>query len=587
MLTPWGEALDPDHPLPEYPRPQLVRDSHLNLNGRWQYAITSTDAVPSGWDGTIVVPFSPETELSGVGHVLQPDEVLHYRRTLVVPDGFAPDGGRLLLHLGAVDQWCRVLLDDSVVGEHTGGYLPICCDVTDVVRPGEPQQLHVVVRDPTDTGPLSRGKQTLRPGGIWYTPHSGIWQTVWLEAVPDPWVDRLVVVPDLAGQALAVTVHLAGTAPATADVHGEVVLLADGTEVARASGPAGRPVVVPVPSPRPWSPEDPYLYDLVVTAGADTVRSYAGMRSFGVGPDAAGVPRLLLNGQPYFHAGVLDQGYWSDGGATAPSDAAMVHDIATMKRLGFTMLRKHIKVEPLRWYHHCDQLGMLVWQDFVNGGGRYHPTVVSAPAAAPLHLRDDRYRLFARDDAGGRQQWLAEAEATVEHLRNVVSLALWVPFNEGWGQFDAAAVAARVKALDPTRPVDHASGWHDQGAGDLTSLHVYVKPVRVPRRRAATAGRALALTEYGGFSWPVPGHRFSDREFGYRRFDDPTSLAKAFVRLHRRQVVPAIARGLAATVYTQLSDVEDETNGLLTYDRRMLKIPEGVVRSVTSQLRLS
>jgi beta-galactosidase/beta-glucuronidase len=590
VLTPWGAALDPDHPLPEYPRPQLVRASYLNLNGRWQYAVTRTLDPPDSWAGTIVVPFSPETELSGVGHVLQPDEVLHYRRTLVVPDSFTVPGGRVLLHLGAVDQWCRVLLDGTVVGEHDGGYLPVTCDLTDVLRPGEPQRLHVVVRDPTDTGPGLRGKQTLEPGGIWYTPQSGIWQTVWLEAVPDPWVDRLSIVCDLDDGSLAVTVHLGGTGAAASGAAGgrcEVVVSAAGAEVGRAAGPAGRPLVVDIPSPRSWSPEHPFLYDLLVTAGADTVRSYAGMRSFGVGSDADGVPRLLLNGRPYFHAGVLDQGYWSDGGYTAPSDEALVHDIATMKRLGFTMLRKHVKVEPLRWYHHCDRLGMLVWQDLVNGGGAYQPRVVAVPAGLPLHLRDDRYRLFARADAAAREQWLAEAEATVEHLRSVVSLAVWVPFNEGWGQFDAAAVAARVKALDPTRPVDHASGWHDQGAGDLTSLHVYVKPFRVPRRRRATAHRALALSEYGGYSWRVPGHSVSDREFGYRRFDDPTSLAKAFVRLHRRQVVPAIARGLAASVYTQVSDVEDEANGLLTYDRRVLKIPEEVVRSVTSQLRLS
>ena len=342
-----------------------------------------------------------------------------------------------------------------------------------------------------------------------------------------------------------------------------------------------------LPGARRWSPEDPYLYELEVRAGTDVVRSYAGIRSFGLGPDAAGIPRLLLNGEPYFHAGVLDQGYWSDGGYTAPSDEALVHDIATMKRLGFTMLRKHIKIEPLRWYHHCDRLGMLVWQDMVNGGGRYNPAVISVPAVASrVALDDRRYRTFARGDEAGREHWLAEMEATIALLGNVVSLAMWVPFNEGWGQFDAAAVCERVRALDPTRTVDHASGWHDQGAGDLTSLHVYFRSFRVPRRRRGTQGRALALTEYGGYSLRLPEHSTTTREFGYRRFRDAASLADAFTRLHTRQIAPAIAGGLAASVYTQLSDVEDETNGLLTYDRRVVKIDEDVVRAVTSQLRL-
>jgi beta-galactosidase/beta-glucuronidase len=483
-----------------------------------------------------------------------------------------------------------------VVGEHLGGYLPFTFDVTDALRDGE-NELRVVVRDPSDTGHLSRGKQRLARGGIWYTPQSGIWQTVWMEAVPRRWIQRLEIVPDLGpdpavpgAETLRVRVHVAPTGEAPDEVapaEVEVVVLADGIEVARTTGSASQSLELALQGARRWSPEDPFLYELRVRSGADEVRSYAGMRSFGLGPDAAGIPRLLLNGEPYFHAGVLDQGYWSDGGYTAPSDEALVHDIATMKRLGFTMLRKHIKVEPLRWYHHCDRLGMLVWQDMVNGGGRYNPAVISVPAVASrVRMDDHRYRAFARADAAGRQHWLAEMEATIALLGNVVSLAMWVPFNEGWGQFDATAVCARVRELDPSRTVDHASGWHDQGAGDLTSLHVYLRPFRLPRRRRRTADRAIALTEYGGYSLRLPEHSTTSREFGYRRFPDPAALADAFTRLHARQIAPAIAEGLAASVYTQLSDVEDETNGLLTYDRRVLKIDEDVVRAVTSQLRL-
>ncbi|GAB3141920.1 glycoside hydrolase family 2 TIM barrel-domain containing protein [Micromonospora sonneratiae] len=597
LLTPWGETLDPDNVLPEYPRPQLVRDSYLNLNGRWAYAITtaSSEDEPAAYDGEILVPFSPESVLSGVGRQLQPDQTLWYRRPLSLPAGFVPTEtpSRVLLHFGAVDQTCRVFLNGVEVGKHTGGYLPFHCDLTDALRDGE-NTLVVAVRDISDTGHHSRGKQKLRRGGIWYTAQSGIWQTVWVECVPVVHVERLTLTPALADGYVEVTVHAAQ--PAGADVadavpagtdpaDARVEVLADGVVVGAVTAPAGQPVRIPIPDVRPWSPEDPYLYDVTVALGADRVRGYVGMRSFGVGPDAAGVPRLLLNGRPYFHAGILDQGYWSDGMYTAPSDAALVHDIETMKRLGFTMLRKHIKIEPLRWYHHCDRLGILVWQDMVNGGSSYHPLVVTAPVLTPLRLDDRRYRWFGRGDAEGRAQFRTELRDTIEHLRNVVSLAVWVPFNEGWGQFDAARVAEEVAALDPTRTVDHASGWHDQGGGDLRSLHVYFRRFRVPRQRRGDS-RALVLSEYGGYSLRMAGHAFTDKEFGYQRFTDADTLGAAFTRLHTEQIVPAIDRGLSATVYTQLSDVEDELNGLLSYDRRIAKLPEELVRAVNDRLRL-
>ncbi|MGV9773833.1 glycoside hydrolase family 2 protein [Streptosporangium sp. NPDC003464] len=580
LLTRWGTDLDPDAILPEYPRPQLARDSHLNLNGRWEYAITGTEEEPETYDGVILVPFSPESTLSGVGRQLLPDQTLWYRRALTPPGGFLPADGapvRVLLHFGAVDQTCRVLLNGVEVGGHTGGYLPFTCDITDALRDGE-NTLVVAVRDASDTGHHARGKQKLKRGGIWYTAQSGIWQSVWAECVPAVHVERLTLTPHLDEGCVELTVH------ATAAGDARVEILAAGTAVARAVVPAGRPVRVPIPDVRPWSPEDPFLYDVTVELGADRVRSYVGMRSFSVGPDENGVPRLLLNGRPYFHAGILDQGYWSDGMYTAPSDEAMVYDIATMKQLGFTMLRKHIKIEPLRWYYHCDRLGMLVWQDMVNGGGRYHPLVITAPVLTPLRLGDRRHRWFGRADVEGRARFRAELRDTVEHLRNVVSLAVWVPFNEGWGQFDAARIAAEVAELDPTRTVDHASGWHDQGGGDLKSLHVYFRRFRVPRRRRGDR-RVLVLSEYGGYNLRVDGHAFNDRDFGYRRYGSAGQLGEAFGRLHAEQIVPAVRRGLSATVYTQLSDVEDELNGLLTYDREVLKLPAELVRSVNARLR--
>ena len=585
----WGADLDVACPRPEYPRPQLVRDSYLCLNGRWDYAITSTTDQPTCYDGQIVVPFSPESVLSGVRRTLRPDEVLHYRRRFTLPAGFVQrHDERVLVHLDAVDQWCQVAVNGHVLGEHHGGYLPVTLDVTDRLVATD-NELTVCVRDPTETGHGARGKQRLDRGGIWYTPQSGIWQTVWAEAVPAVAVERLAIDPDTEAGSFTVTVHLLdrhrGRRPSEPEC--SVVLRSGGRVVARGAGPAATPLTLSLLEPRLWSPQDPHLYDIDVAVGHDRVTSFAGLRSFDVGPDADGQQRLLLNGRPYFHAGVLDQGYWPDGLYTAPSDEAMVHDIATMKRLGFTMLRKHLKIEPLRWYYHCDRLGMLVWQDMVNGGGPYPSPVVTGPAFLPVHLSDRRHRLFGRSDAVGRSQWLRELAATIEHLRNVVSIAVWVPFNEGWGQFHAAWVAEQVRRLDPSRSIDHASGWHDQAAGDLTSRHVYVKRLRLPRRRAATARRALALSEYGGYSLPVREHSASPQSFGYRAFADPESLAEAFRALHAGQVQPAIDHGLAASVYTQLSDVEDETNGLLTYDRRVQKLPDEVVQAVTARLRLT
>ncbi|MGW9630993.1 glycoside hydrolase family 2 protein [Agromyces sp. NPDC055520] len=594
LLTEWGEQLDREHPLPEYPRPQLARESYLNLNGVWRYAITPDGEAPGavdgskgydGYDGEIVVPFSPESVLSGVGRQLQPDETLHYRRTFHLDEGFAPVGGRILLHFGAVDQRCTVEVNGIVVGGHVGGYLPFTIDITDAVGesgPGAEHELVVRVTDPSDTAEYSRGKQKLDRGGIWYTAQSGIWQTVWIEAVPAAWIARLEYAADPASGELTVTVHAGGAA---IEQLATVRVSADGVPVGEGRSAPGHPLVLMVAEPKPWSPEHPFLYDVVVEYGDDRVVSYAGLRSFGVGPDAAGFPRLLLNGEPYFHAGVLDQGYWSDGLYTPPSDAAMLYDISSMKELGFTMLRKHIKVEPLRWYHHADRLGMLVWQDAVNGGGRYDPVVITAPVLTPLRLDDRRYRAFRRTDPSARAHWRQELRDMVEHLHSVVSIAVWVPFNEGWGQFDAVEVTAELRLLDPSRSIDHASGWHDQGAGDLTSLHVYFRRFRVPRRRPATAHRALVVSEYGGYSQRLPEHSVTPREFGYQRFADRDGLAAAFVRLHEEEIIPTLPRGLAAVVYTQLSDVEDESNGLLSYDRRVVKMPVAVVRSVTERLR--
>lgn len=569
LMTPWGEHLDENCILTEYPRPQMRRNSYLNLNGRWEYAITDSDESPRHWDGTILVPFSPESALSGVGRSLQPGQTLWYRREVIVPQGFVPADGRLLLHFGAVDQEAAVYWNGRLLGRHMGGYNAFTLDATDALGPRN--SLVVRVHDDTDASFHSRGKQKTRRGGIWYTPQSGIWQTVWMEAVPRRYIEGLRIVPLFDQSAVEVTVRCAQPLQCEATVDGRTVPFT-----------SGEPARIPMPDFRAWSPEDPYLYDLSVTLGEDRVESYFGMRKMEVRADRGGVKRLFLNGEPYFQSGLLDQGYWPDGLYTAPSDEALIYDIQTAKAMGFNLLRKHIKVEPMRWYYHCDRLGMLVWQDMPSGGGKYRFSTITLPLVTGIHRRDNHYRAFARASSQGRGEYMDELEEMVGQLFNAPSVVLWVPFNEGWGQFDSTLVMERVRALDPTRPVDPASGWHDQGAGELRSLHVYFKPFRFRRDRR---GRALALSEFGGYNLRVDGHCFNQKDYGYRRLPDAAALWRDFSRLYEREVLPAVPRGLCASVYTQLSDVEDELNGLMTYDRRVVKLDADEVRELNERLK--
>ncbi len=569
LMTPWGERLDENCILTEYPRPQMRRNSYLNLNGRWEYAITDSDESPPRWDGTILVPFSPESALSGVGRSLQPGQTLWYRREVIVPQGFIPADGRLLLHFGAVDQEAAVYWNGRLLGRHMGGYNAFTLDATDALGPRN--SLVVRVHDDTDASFHSRGKQKTRRGGIWYTPQSGIWQTVWVEAVPRHYIEGLRIVPLFDQSAVEVMVRCSQPLQCEATVDGRTVPFT-----------SGEPARIPMPDFRAWSPEDPYLYDLSVTLGEDRVESYFGMRKMEVRADRGGVKRLFLNGEPYFQSGLLDQGYWPDGLYTAPSDEALIYDIQTAKAMGFNLLRKHIKVEPMRWYYHCDRLGMLVWQDMPSGGGKYRFSTITLPLVTGIHRRDNHYRAFARASSQGRGEYMDELEEMVGQLFNAPSVVLWVPFNEGWGQFDSTLVMERLRALDPTRPVDPASGWHDQGAGELRSLHVYFKPFRFRRDRR---GRALALSEFGGYNLRVDGHCFNQKDYGYRRLPDAAALWRDFSRLYEREVLPAVPRGLCASVYTQLSDVEDELNGLMTYDRRVVKLDADEVRELNERLK--
>lgn len=572
LYTPWGETLDRTDPLPEYPRPQLRRESYMSLNGVWNYTVCDSEEYSRRNTGKIVVPFSPESLLSGCDFQLQPGETLWYERFFTLPAGFVKE--RVLLHFGAVDQSARVLVNDCPVGGHEGGYLPFTLDITAALRQGV-NRLAVAVTDRTDDGPHTYGKQKLKRGGIWYTAQSGIWQTVWLESVPQTYIRGLKITPLFDGGAVEVRAHLSAPAAGEAIVHcGETV-------VARAMLSAAGVCRLSLTDFHPWSPEDPFLYDLTVTAGDDRVESYFGMRKFSV-VEWQGHRVMALNGHPYFQHGLLDQGYWSDGLYTPPSDEAMIWDIRTVKALGFNMLRKHIKIEPLRWYYHCDRLGMIVWQDLVSGGDEFHSLYTQALPFAGVHVKDRPSHRLGRGDPAGRAQFEKDLTDTMRLLYNCTSLALWTPFNEGWGQFDALRLSDRIRALDPTRLIDHASGWHDQGGGDLKSRHIYYRPVKLKN----DGRRVLALTEFGGYSLPLAGHCATDRRFGYRIYENQDSWMAAVEQLYEKEIIPLIKdRGLSATVYTQLSDVEDEVNGLVTFDRRGCKADVGRFQAIAEKLR--
>lgn len=557
MKTPWTDKVDINNPLPEYPRPQMARANWMSMNGPWDYAITESSRQPASYEGTIIVPFSPEAELSGVGRSLKSGEYLWYHRSFVIPGQFS--GMHLLLHFGAVDQCATVWVNDRQAGSHQGGYLPFELDITEYIENGM-ADIVVRVTDDTEKSGMTRGKQRSRRGGIWYTPQSGIWQSVWMEAVPDSYVKDLLIIPDFDGACVEISAEIVGEELAFAQFNGESYML---------------PAVIPVPGFEAWCPENPQLYGFTVTCGEDMVHSYFAMRKFSVEKDDKGVPRLFLNNRPYFHNGVLDQGYWPDGLYTAPTDEAMIYDISTAKAMGFNMLRKHIKVEPLRWYYHCDRYGMLVWQDMPCGGRSYNPLIVTLPLFTNIHLPDSLHGLFGRGDSQGRAQFKSELGAMVNHLINCPCIAMWVVFNEGWGQFDAAKMHDFVRSIDPSRTIDHASGWHDQGVGKVVSRHVYFKPYYF---KADKKGRAVLLSEFGGYNHHVSGHCFNNKNFGYKSFETPAQLEIAIEELYQKQIGPAKMEGLAAAVYTQLSDVEDELNGVLTYDRKVEKVSPELMR---------
>lgn len=578
LYTRWGRDIDRKNVLPEYPRPQMVRDSFLSLNGEWSYAMGKArklSKIPESFDGIILVPFSPESVLSGVGRQLKPDEVLWYDRTFTL----GKIRGRILLHFGAVDQTADVFINGKQAASHTGGYLPFSCDITGLVFEGR-NEIAVRVTDASDTSYHARGKQKLNRGRMFYTATSGIWQSVWIEQVPDLYITHLSIRPSYDDSTLhlnvqtnhpcseraAVTIYL----PAVYEEE-----KSPGMTLTSVTVPANRMTAVPIPERKAWTPDTPYLYYFDVKLGSDSVRSYFALRTFTIEQkkeeDGKVLPRLCLNHRVIFEKGVLDQGYWPDGMLTAPSDKAMIFDIREMKKTGFNMVRKHIKIEPDRWYYHCDRLGIIVWQDMVNGGGKYNHWMVTylATPVSLLHLpfTDKAHLLLARQNREGREEYVHEMEQTIRLLRNHPCISTWVLFNEGWGQFDTNQMAERARKLDSTRLIDEASGWYDQGGGDFVSLHNYFFPLFVrPEKK-----RANVLSEFGGAAYYVEGHSFGKKTYGYRDCTSREELNRAY-RERNSEMTALIPKGLCASVYTQWTDIEDEINGIYTYDREVRKI---------------
>lgn len=564
MLTEYGEKLDKTCPLSEYPRPQFVRNSYINLNGKWACEFTRSDEIPQNFSGEIIVPFSPETPLSGVGRMLMPDEYLHYKKEFDIAPDF--NKGRVFIHFGAVDQIATVYLNGTKIGTHSGGYTPFSFEITDCIKE-KGNVLNVVVRDFSDTAEYSRGKQKIKRGGIWYSPQSGIWQTVWLESTPETYLKKVKITPDFDNE--EVQFDFCGQDGVQTSVYDGDNLIAETTES-----------VVKLPDFKAWSPENPFLYKVVFTCGKDRVKSYFGMRKFSVGTDKNGFKRLFLNNKPYFHNGLLDQGYYPDGYLTPPSNSALENDVKTVKSMGFNMLRKHIKVEPLLWYHYCDVNGIIVWQDMVNGGGKYGLEVSVLPFIG-VNLDDTNYKTFKRTDKKQRESYYNELSEMLDTLYNCPCIAVWVPFNEGWGQFDSAKAYDFIKSVDLTRIIDSTSGWHDRGTTDVISKHIYFTPIKVK-----AGDKPYVLSEYGGYSQRVEGHTFGSKMFGYKIYKTEKSLTAAYKRLFNNVIIPQIDTGLSAAVYTQLTDVEDELNGLVTYDRKIVKINSEVIRKINERVKI-
>lgn len=567
-MTEWGENLDPSNVHQEYPRPQMVRERWANLNGFWKYAITPADAEPVAMDGQILVPFAVESALSGVGRFVSENEALWYEREFTVPRGW--NGDRVILNFGAVDWKAEVYVDGQKAGEHTGGYTPFSFDITDLLANSRKHTLKLKVTDRTDKWFQPRGKQVSRPHGIWYTAVTGIWQTVWMEAVPAAHVNSYYAEADIDAGTLSVTVD----AEVEAGDIVKIQLLADGAPVAEGEG---KEVTLAIPDMKLWSPSDPYLYDLVIKVvrdgkEIDSVKGYTAMRKISYAQDESGHKRMLLNNEPLFQYGPLDQGWWPDGLYTAPTDEALAFDIVKTKEMGYNLIRKHVKVEPARWYWHCDRLGMLVWQDM--------PSI----ADNSTNVWDNRTYKRGTDTPvtdEGKANYYNEWAEIIEDFKGFPCIVCWVPFNEAWGQFDTDKVVKFTRSLDPSRLINYASGGNFvKCSGDIIDLHNYPHPDMYLYDK----DYINVLGEYGGIGWPVEGHLWQpDRNWGYVQFKSADEVLDTYEK-YADMLIDLIDDGFAAAIYTQTTDVEGEVNGLMTYDRKVIKLDMDRLNAINTKV---
>ncbi len=557
-----------DIPHSEHPLPQQMRETWKCLNGKWNLSQLDQDGKIL-FDGQVLVPFSPETLNGGLGEnfVLGEKDTLMYNRTFDI-DSVT---GVVKLHFGAVDSECEVFINGNSVGSHQNGFTAFSFDITKFLVNGK-NSLTVKVKDAPLLYGGARGKQ-LKSDGIWYTPQSGIWQTVWLEFMPNNYISDLKITPNAILSTVTINSQSNGETQTITVFDGDKQII---------TAEYKEQIILEYPFEK-WSPENPKLYDAIITnQSGDKIKTYFGVRSFGKTKDAKGKMRLALNGKPYFFNGILDQGYWSDGLLTYPSDKAIIDELQMLKDMGFNTVRKHIKIEPMRWYYHCDRLGLVVWQDFVNGGGEYDFMHVAALPFLGFKHKDTDYKYFSREDEKGRKEFIESINQTISQLYNCVSIGVWVVFNEGWGQFDSGALTEKVKNLDSTRIIDSVSGWHDQGvkSTELKSMHTYYTRLKVPKDI-----RPVVLSEFGGYSMKIDGHVFNtQKEFGYKKFRDKEKLYKALEKLYIKKLMPLIDKGLSGCIYTQVSDVEEEINGLVTFDRKVIKVPVDVMRNLNDKI---
>jgi len=583
IMTQWAEIVSPINVWQEYPRPQLVRDNWQNLNGLWEYALLSKSAgKPTKFQGKILVPFCIESALSGVGKSMLPDNRLWYRCEFTIPSGWSSE--RILLHFEAVDWSTSVWINEALVGSHKGGYDRFSFDITDYLNAKGKQEIIVAVDDPSNYGSQPRGKQQIPNEGIWYTPVSGIWQTVWLEAVnKEASIHEIKIIPYVDRSRVSVTPML--WEPMKQGYSVKISVFNESKLVKEVSVPADHEMEIDIEDPILWSPDNPFLYDLKLELTSqdgkvlDEVDSYFGMRKISVDPEN-GIMVLHLNNEPLFQYGTLDQGWWPDGLYTPPSDEAMKFDLEVTKKMGFNMIRKHVKVEPDRWYYHCDRLGILVWQDMPSGMVRKFQEDRERPRSLQQVSRngDD---LYMRSDASVQFEW--ELRRMIDLHYNAPCIVVWVPFNEGWGQHATCRITSMVKDLDPPRLVNATSGWALRPCGDLYDIHTYEIEVHIP---PISRDMASVIGEYGGIGYPVAGHQWNTemRNWGYQTYNTFEELLENYRYKFNQIVEMKKTKGLSAAIYTQTTDVEGEINGLITYDRKIIKMPVDTLQNMHSVL---